>query len=58
MAGAFEFQGYGAELKTDGVQAFQKNVSAYKKAGFPSQVNVQCLIKKSRYKNIVGHILS
>jgi hypothetical protein len=35
----------GAELKTDGVQAFQKSISAYKKAGFPSQVNVQCVQK-------------
>jgi hypothetical protein len=35
----------GAELKTDGVQALQKSISAYKKAGFPSQVNVQCFLK-------------
>jgi hypothetical protein len=28
-----------------GVQAFQKCISAYKKAGFPSQVNVQCFLK-------------
>jgi hypothetical protein len=35
------FQGDGAELKTDGVPAFQKSISAYKRAGFPSQVNVQ-----------------
>ena len=34
------FQEEDAELKTDGVQAFQKSISAYKKAGFPSQVNV------------------
>jgi hypothetical protein len=33
------------DLKTDGVQAFQKSISAYKKAGFPSQVNVQCFQK-------------
>ena len=39
------FQGEDAELKTDGVQAFQKSISAYKKAGFPSQVNVQCFLK-------------
>jgi hypothetical protein len=26
-------------------QAFQKSISAYEKAGFPSQVNVQCFLK-------------
>ena len=50
LAGMFQFYGGvtqsdGAELKTDGVQAFQKSVSAYKRAGSPSQVNVQCLKK-------------
>ena len=35
----------GAELKTDGVQDLQESISAYKKAGFPSQVNVQCFQK-------------
>jgi hypothetical protein len=34
------FQREDTELKTDGVQEFQKSISAYKKAGFPSQVNV------------------
>jgi len=34
-----------AELRTDGVQVFQTSISAYKKAGFPSQVNVQCFLK-------------
>lgn len=38
-------QRQGGELKTDGVQAFQKSISAYKKAGFPSQVNVRCFLK-------------
>ena len=26
-------------------QAFQESISAYEKAGFPSQVNVQCFLK-------------
>jgi len=34
----------GAELKTDGVQALQESISAYKRAGFPSQVNVPCFL--------------
>ena len=40
-----DVQMQGAELKTDGVQALQTSISAYKKAGFPSQVNVQCFQK-------------
>jgi len=39
------FERQSRELRTDGVQAFQKSISAYKKAGFPSQVNVQCFLK-------------
>jgi len=43
----------GAELKTDGVRAFQKSISAYEKAGFPSEVNEQCfqkvIIKNSHF---------
>jgi hypothetical protein len=35
----------GAELQTDGAQAFQTSISAYKEAGFPSKVNVQCFLK-------------
>jgi len=35
----------GTELKTDAVQALQRGISAYKKAGFPSEVNVQCFLK-------------
>jgi hypothetical protein len=35
----------GAELKTDGVREFQKSISAYEKAGFPSEVIVQCFQK-------------
>ena len=27
------------------VQAFQKSISAYEQAGFPSQVNVPCFLK-------------
>ena len=38
-------QRQGAELTTDGVQAFQETISAYEKAGFPSQVNVHCFQK-------------
>jgi len=42
------FQRDGAELKTDGVQASQKSISAYKKTGVPSQVNV--VFPRSHYK--------
>ena len=43
----------GAELKTDGVQAFRKSISAYKNAGFPSQVNVPCFLKVITKKLLV-----
>jgi hypothetical protein len=44
-----------AELKTDGVQAFQRSISAYQEAGVPSQVNEQCFPKLvTKY---LGHIL-
>jgi len=36
------------ELRTDGVQAFQKSISAYKKAGFPSQAKLEEMDKKVR----------
>jgi hypothetical protein len=41
-------QRQGGELKTDGVQAFQKSISAYKKAGFPSQAKLEEMDKKVR----------
>jgi hypothetical protein len=38
-------QRQGANLRTDGVQALRKSISAYKRAGFPSQVNIRCFHK-------------
>jgi len=42
------FQMDGAELETDGVQALQKSIRAYKKAGVTVQVNV--VFPRSHYK--------
>jgi len=38
----------GAELKIDGAQALQKRITAYKKVGVPSQLNV--VFPRSHYK--------
>jgi hypothetical protein len=43
------FQRVGADILTVGVRDLKKSISAYKKAGVPSQVNVQCFPEVIKY---------